>query len=90
MENKTFEELMVELETIIKKLESTDISLEEAKKDSASGNSATSKFFQQSDSQVFGDGDDDVFVGEIEDNRKPNKVMIGDGEEGEAEDFEFL
>lgn len=67
-----------------------DISLEEAKKDSASGDSATSKFFQQSDSQVFGDGDDDVFVGEIEDNRKPNKVMIGDGEEGEAEDFEFL
>ena len=33
---------------------------------------------------------DDVFVGEIEDNRKSNKVMIGDGEEEGADDFEFL
>ena len=32
MENKTFEELMVELEAILKKLENTDISLEEAVK----------------------------------------------------------
>ena len=37
MENKTFEELMVELETIIKKLESTDISLEEAVKGYTTG-----------------------------------------------------
>ncbi len=51
--------------------------------------SAASKFFQQSNDDVFGDGDD-VFVGEIEDNRKPNKVMIGDGEEEGADDFEFL
>ena len=52
--------------------------------------SATSKFFQQSNDDVFGAGDDDVFVGEIEDNRKPNKVMIGDGEEEGSDDFEFL
>ena len=51
--------------------------------------SATSKFFQNdSADDVFGDGDD-VFVGEIEEARKPNKVMIGDGEE-ESDDFEFL
>ena len=57
----------------------------EAKKD----DSATSKFFQQSNDDVFGDGDD-VFVGEIEEARKPNKVMIGDGEDEGSDDFEFL
>lgn len=62
---------------------------EESKLKMAGGDSAASKFFQQSDNDVFGDGDD-VFVGEIEDNRKPNKVMIGDGEEEGADDFEFL
>ena len=51
--------------------------------------SSTSKFFENTDSDVIGD-DDDVFVGEIEDNRKPNKVMIGDGEEEGSDDFEFL
>ena len=51
--------------------------------------SATSKFFQDNNDDVFGDGDD-VFVGEIEDNRKSNKAMIGDGEEEGADDFEFL
>ncbi len=51
--------------------------------------SATSKFFENSNDDVIGDGDD-VFVGEIEDNRKPNKVMIGDGEEEGSDDFEFL
>ena len=54
--------------------------------------SATSKFFKEAEEKaadVFGD-DDEVFVGEIEDNRKPSKVMIGDGEEEEDADFEFL
>ena len=64
---------------------STASSANDDKKDE----SATSKFFQDSNDVVFGD-DDDVFVGEIEDNRKPNKVMIGDGEEEGADDFEFL
>ncbi|MCR5147712.1 MAG: DivIVA domain-containing protein [Eubacterium sp.] len=55
--------------------------------------SATSKFFENAEekaSDVFGGDDDEVFVGEIEDNRKPSKVMIGDGEEEEDADFEFL
>ncbi len=56
--------------------------------------SATSKFFQKADegaSNVVNSGDDDeVFVGEIEDNRKPERVMIGDGEEEGDGDFEFL
>ena len=66
-----------------------DSKIKMASKDD-SKDSATSKFFQQSSEEtVFGDGDD-VFVGEIEDNRKPNKVMIGDGEEEGADDFEFL
>ena len=61
----------------------------ESKLKMAGSGSATSKFFQESNDDIFGDGDD-VFVGEIEDNRKPNKVMIGDGEEDGADDFEFL
>lgn len=62
---------------------------EPAKEEKAS---ATSKFFKEAEEKaadVFGD-DDEVFVGEIEDNRKPSKVMIGDGEEEEDADFEFL
>ena len=63
----------------------------EASKDFKNAESEASKFFKQSDDEtpVFGD-DDEVFVGEIEDSRKPNKVMIGDGEEEGADDFEFL
>lgn len=52
--------------------------------------SAASKFFHDSEDTVLGGDDDDVFVGEIEDNRKSNKAMIGDGEEEGADDFEFL
>ena len=55
--------------------------------------SAASKFFENAEEKandVFGGDDDEVFVGEIEDNRKPSKVMIGDGEEEEDADFEFL
>ena len=36
------------------------------------------------------DDDDERFVGEIEDARKPDRMMIGDGEEEEDADFEFL
>ena len=58
---------------------------------SGDSSSATSQFFKDSSSDnLFGDDGDDVFVGEIEDNRKPNKVMIGDGEEDGEDDFEFL
>ncbi|MBO6166337.1 MAG: DivIVA domain-containing protein [Eubacterium sp.] len=64
-----------------------------AVKDAKSVESEASKFFKQTEEEeapvVVGD-DDEVFVGEIEDNRKPNKVMIGDGEEEGADDFEFL
>ena len=60
-------------------------------KASGDSSSATSQFFKDSSNDnIFGDDGDDVFVGEIEDNRKPNKVMIGDGEEEGADDFEFL
>ena len=52
--------------------------------------SAASKFFHDAEDTVIGGDDDDVFVGEIEDNRKSNKAMIGDGEEEGADDFEFL
>ncbi len=62
----------------------------DAKKDDKKDSSATSKFFKQAEeTTVIGD-DDEVFVGEIEEARKPNKAMIGDGEEGEGDDFEFL
>ena len=36
------------------------------------------------------DDDDEIFVGEIEDARKPDRMMIGDGEEEADMDFEFL
>lgn len=62
---------------------------EESKLKMGAKDSATSQFFQNNNDDVFGDGDD-VFVGEIEDNRKSNKAMIGDGEEEGADDFEFL
>lgn len=53
--------------------------------------SAASKFFKNADeNQSISIDDDEIFVGEIEDNRKPNKMMIGDGEEDEEADFEFL
>lgn len=53
--------------------------------------SAASKFFKNADDTSAANSDDDeIFVGEIEDNRKPNKMMIGDGEEDEEADFEFL
>ena len=71
------------------KIKMSGASKEEPKAEEKKDDSATSKFFQQSNDDVFGDGDD-VFVGEIEDNRKPNKVMIGDGEEEGNDDFEFL
>lgn len=56
--------------------------------------SASSKFFKKTDDDVHtaatsNDDDDEIFVGEIEDARKPDRMMIGDGEE-EDEGFEFL
>ncbi len=74
------------------KIANASDTFEEIKSDDKKDSSATSKFFQDSSNDIFGGGDDDdVFVGEIEDNRKTkNKVMIGDGEEEGADDFEFL
>lgn len=60
------------------------------KDDKKADSSATSKFFKQAEeTTVVGGDDDEVFVGEIEEARKPNKAMIGDGDEG-GDDFEFL
>ena len=46
MENKTFEELMVELEGVIKKLENTNISLEEAVKGYTEGLELSKKCYE--------------------------------------------
>lgn len=66
---------------------------EEVKKDEPK-ESASSKFFKKEESSattnVASDDDDEIFVGEIEDARKPDRMMIGDGEEEEDADFEFL
>ena len=83
-----------ELADLRVKLFESEAASADAAGDAASDNnaSATSKFFQKADeeaSTVVGD-DDEVFVGEIEDNRKPDRVMIGDGEEEGEGDFEFL
>lgn len=55
---------------------------------------ASSKFFKKAEeaaptAAASNDDDDEIFVGEIEDARKPDRMMIGDGEE-EDEGFEFL
>ncbi|MBE5945018.1 MAG: DivIVA domain-containing protein [Lachnospiraceae bacterium] len=58
--------------------------------------SASAKFFKKTDEQpapakkIEEEDDDEIFVGEIEDARKPDRMMIGDGEEEEDLDFEFL
>ncbi len=56
--------------------------------------SASSKFFRKEEESTAtfsaSDDDDEIFVGEIEDARKPDRMMIGDGEEEEEADFEFL
>lgn len=58
--------------------------------------SASSRFFKKAEEDVkpsasiVDDDDDEIFVGEIEDARKPDRMMIGDGEEEEEADFEFL
>lgn len=56
--------------------------------------SASSKFFKKVEQEApmasAIDDDDEIFVGEIEESRKPDRMMIGDGEEEEDMDFEFL
>lgn len=58
--------------------------------------SASSRFFKKVEEETSvasastEDDDDEIFVGEIEDARKPDRMMIGDGEEEEDMDFEFL
>lgn len=54
--------------------------------------SASSKFFKKTEEThaATAEDDDEIFVGEIEDARKPDRMMIGDGEEEEDMDFEFL
>lgn len=53
--------------------------------------SATAKFFKKDENApVANEDDDEIFVGEIEDARKRDRMMIGDGEEEEDMDFEFL
>lgn len=61
------------------------------KADDKKDDTATSKFFKKAEeTTVVGGDDDEVFVGEIEEARKPSKAMIGDGEEEDGDDFEFL
>lgn len=68
----------------------------EVKAEPAKEESASSRFFKKAAEEApakkpFEDDDDDeIFVGEIEDARKPERMMIGDGEEEEEMDFEFL
>ncbi len=56
--------------------------------------SASSRFFKKAEEAAPAaatvEDDDEIFVGEIEDARKPERMMIGDGEEEEDLDFEFL
>lgn len=64
------------------------------KKSEANKESASSKFFKKTEEntskQADNEDDDEIFVGEIEEARKPDRMMIGDGDEEEDMDFEFL
>lgn len=66
----------------------------EPKKETTNTNktSASSKFFKKSDeaAPATSADDEEIFVGEIEEARKSDRMMIGDGEEEEDMDFEFL
>ncbi len=63
-------------------------------KEEAKTESTSSKFFKKAEepaAKPASEDDDEIFVGEIEDARKPERMMIGDGEEDEGDgDFEFL
>jgi len=69
---------------------------QEVKVEPVKEETASSRFFKKAAEEApakkpFADEDDDeIFVGEIEDARKPERMMIGDGEEEEDLDFEFL
>lgn len=53
--------------------------------------SATAKFFKKDENAFASDDDsDEIFVGEIEEKVQRDRMMIGDGEEEEDMDFEFL
>ena len=93
---KTFvkEDVKVEtkVEPKVEPVKEPEVKVEPVKEESAS-----SRFFKKAAEEApakkpFADEDDDdeIFVGEIEDARKPERMMIGDGEEEEEMDFEFL
>ncbi len=79
-------------QTKVEPVKEPEIKVEAPKEETAS-----SRFFKKAAEEApakkpFADDDDDdeIFVGEIEDARKPERMMIGDGEEEEEMDFEFL
>ncbi len=89
--NKVIEENRLKLFELEKQLAGNDKKGGKAEDTKKADSSATSKFFKQAEeTTVIGGDDDEVFVGEIEEARKPNKAMIGDGEEEGGDDFEFL
>lgn len=54
---------------------------------------ASSRFFKKAEEPApapADEDDDEIFVGEIEESRKPDRMMIGDGDEDSEDDFEFL
>lgn len=65
--------------------------VKEDKPQESAKESASSRFFKKTEETAAAQSqdDDEIFVGEIEDARKPDRMMIGDGEE-EDSDFEFL
>ena len=66
----------------------------EVKQEAKADSSASSKFFKKAADEKpvnASTGEDyEIFVGEIEDARKPDRMMIDAGEEEEDMDFEFL
>ncbi len=56
---------------------------------------ASSKFFKKAEEPAkpaasAADDDEEIFTGEIEERAKPERMMIGDGEEDGDADFEFM
>lgn len=87
-------EIIAKAKAQSEKLENAAATKVEPVADEPAKESASSRFFKKADEDTTSfsssDDDDEIFVGEIEDARKPERMMIGDGEEEADMDFEFL
>lgn len=93
--HKKEEEVKLEAAKVAEQVKDEDLNFEfdlfeDNKSNTVETESFTNTSYSDNSSEVI--DDDEIFVGEIEEARKPksDRMMIGDGEEEEDLDFEFL